>query len=109
MAALSFSADQLPGFQRDATVTTTCRQIQAPPGSVVTLYSTSAIYVFNGVDDGGALPAGYASISDPSGGLEYRLGGKVAGGDYATICVASQSGTITLEVSVEPPTRSGTH
>jgi hypothetical protein len=82
---------------------------QGPAHTGVAIFATDAVYVFNGVDEGGAAPAatarkGYTSTQAASG-IQLVFGGRVAGQDYATVCIAAQTGTVTVEAYTLPPER----
>ncbi|MEL6347317.1 MAG: hypothetical protein AAFV53_29645 [Myxococcota bacterium] len=94
-----------PAFGGDTAVGTTCTQIRVPAWSRVTLFADGAVYVFNGVDDGAAVPGPTArkalSADQAAQGYPLQVGGRVAGATYATLCVAAQADTVAVEVVVE--------
>ncbi len=94
----------LPAFMAVAAADTNCTQIRVPPHHRVRIFADAAIYLFNGVSDGGATPAATLrkelTATQASAGYETIAGGAGPGVGYATICVAAQAGTARIEVEV---------
>lgn len=107
--ALDVTTDPQPAFAASTSVSTTCTEIQAKPFSQVALFGSGAMYVFNGVADGGTVAGATLrkalDATQAASGLVVSIGGPVQGQSYGTVCVASQSGTITVEVMSVPPSR----
>lgn len=107
--AIDLTSDPQPAFGSESSVGTDCTQIRGPAHTGVAIFATDAVYVFNGIDEGGAAPAatarkGYTSTQAASG-IQLVFGGRVAGQDYATVCIAAQTGTVTVEAYTLPPER----
>ncbi len=94
----------LPAFRAVAAADTTCTQIRVPPHHRVRVFADAAIYLFNGVEDGGTAAGATLrkelTAAQASAGYETIAGGAGPGVAYATICVAAQTGTARVEVEV---------
>ena len=105
--ALDLTSSPQPAFAAVTGATTTCTQIRGNAHSGVAIYATGAVFVFNGVDDGGAAPSATSrkayTSAQAAAGIQLMLGGKVAGSAYATVCVAAQTGTVDIEAHSIPP------
>ena len=96
---------------KTASVGTTCTQIRADVGSVVTILASGAIYFFNDVAEGGSVPASglrfELSADEASQGIKIKVGKAFANGRRSkrnlggTICVAATTGTVTVRVIAE--------
>ena len=96
---------------KTASVGTTCTQIRADAGANVTVLADGAIFIFNDVAEGGAVPAAgnrmALSETEAEQGLRLKVGrafinGRVTRRKFGgTICVAAQSGTVNVRVIVE--------
>lgn len=98
-----------PAFASSSSVGTTAVEIRADPFSQVIVFGDTDLYIFNGVAEGGSVPATARKAltsTQAAQGLVVNIGGKVPGKDYGTVCVAAQSGTgNTVEVMSAPPIR----
>lgn len=107
--ALDLTTDPQPAFAAVTGAGTTCTEIRGKPFSSVNIYATGAVYLFNGVAEGGAAPAATAraakTAAQMSSGWPGTFGGPVAGQSYATICIAAQSGTVDITAETVPPER----
>ena len=99
-----------PVFKTDTNVTTACTQIRSEAGVEVTILASGAIFLFNGVPDGSnSIPSDKMALSDTEAeqGIKIKVGRPFIGGRPArpgtagTICVAAQSGTVTVRVIAE--------
>ena len=106
--ALDVTSDPHPAFATSASVTTAATQIRARPFSQVMVFGSDALYLFNGVADGGTAAGATLrkalTAAQAASGIVVNIGGPVPSTSYGTVCVASQSGTITVEVISVPPT-----
>jgi hypothetical protein len=108
--AIDLTADPQPAFASSGALTTTALEIRCKPHTQVTVKSAVALYIFNGVADGGTVPASARlalSADEAAAGASFVVGGPVAGQKYGTLCVAAQSGEDqTVYAFSTPPTRS---
>ena len=58
--AIDLTTDPQPAFGSESSVGTDCTQIRGPAHTGVAIFATDAVYVFNGIDEGGAAPAATA-------------------------------------------------
>jgi hypothetical protein len=107
--AIDLTSDPQPAFGSESSVGTDCTQIRGPAHTGLAIFATGAVYVFNGVAEGGAAPAATARKSfgsDQAGsGIQLVFGGAIAGASYATVCIAAQTGTVDVEAYTLPPER----
>lgn len=107
--ALDVTSDPHPAFAASTSVGTTATLIQARPFSQVMVFGSDALYLFNDVADGGTAAGATArkalDTTQAAAGIVINIGGPIPGADYGTVCVAAQSGTITVEVVSVPPVR----
>jgi len=104
--AIDLTGDPQPAFGTAAAAGTTCTEIQGLPGYKCKIIADGAIYIFNGVGDGGTVPAAAnriaLSAAEAAQGYEVTFGGKVGAAQHATVCVAAQASTVALRASSEP-------
>lgn len=100
---------------RTATVgDASCTQIRADVGATITILADGAIFIFNNVAEGGPVPAAgppsnriALSETEAEQGLRLKVGRTFVGGKIAKrnvggiICIAAQSGTVTVRVIAE--------
>jgi hypothetical protein len=107
--ALDLTSDPQPAFAAETGVGTDCTQIRGPAFTSVVVYATGAVYLFNGVAEGGTVAASTArkalTATQAAAGAVLVLGGPVAGQSYATVCIAAQTGTVDVEAYTVPPER----
>ena len=105
--AIDLTSDPQPAFGAQTSVGTTAVQIRGPAHTSFAIFATGAAYVFNDVDEGGAVPAATArkacTANQMAAGLVLVFGGAVPGQSYGTVCIAAQSGTVDVEAYTLPP------
>ncbi len=104
--AVSALTGTLPRFITQAAISsTTTTQIQASPWHRITIFSASALYIYNDVADGDPVPASNRlaiTAAQAASGYPLQLSGAVAGQTYTTLCVAAQATTADIVIVLEP-------
>jgi len=108
---VKIAGESTPRFATDTGVGTTCTQIRAEAGVSVTILASGAIYLFNGVAEGGSVPAVTSRIElsadEAAQGIKIKVGRVYINGRMTrmgiggTICVAAKTGTVTVRVIAE--------
>jgi hypothetical protein len=107
--AINITGDPQPAFGAETGVGTDCTQIRGPAHTGVAIFATDAVYVYNGVAEGGTVAASTArkayTSTQAASGIQLVFGGRVSGETYATICISAQTGTVDVEAYTLPPER----